>query len=118
MSILTVALYIACERERNPLMPCRLLLLAALLLTLAACGPGDSTSSSSLDAARRAASDSTSNDSNAALPDPASDPVASAQASLSLDSRAVAPVLSYAPNPDESEHRGSRDFPKQKVNNQ
>ena len=102
-------------------MPCRLLLVAALLLTLAACGPGDtasSTPSSSLDAARRAASDNTSIGSNAALPEPASDPVASAQASLSADSREVAPVLSYAPDPDESEHPGSRDFPKQKVNNQ
>ncbi|BAN25825.1 hypothetical protein BRPE64_BCDS11640 [Caballeronia insecticola] len=84
-----------------------------LLLSLAACGPGDSASStpsSSASAANRnaagdAASNPSSTDDTATSPISASDPVASAQASLDADSRQVTPVLSYAPDPDERAHR-------------
>ncbi|SAL03230.1 hypothetical protein AWB83_06740 [Caballeronia ptereochthonis] len=94
-------------------MLCRSILIVTLLLSLAACGPGDSsssTSSSNASAANRnAADDASSNPSftseTATSPIPVSDPVASAQASLDADSRQITPVLSYAPNADDSAHR-------------
>jgi|GEM_PF-3083497 len=83
-------------------MLCRSVLISALLLSLSACGPGDNATPIPSPNAN-AASDSAATD--AALPVFASDPVASAQASLDADSRQVTPVLSYAPDSDDSTHR-------------
>ncbi|SAL79552.1 hypothetical protein AWB71_05924 [Caballeronia peredens] len=94
-------------------MLCRAVSIAMLLLLLAACGPGDSASSTPSSNAsvanRNAAGDASSNPSSADEPATspvfASDPIASAQASLDADSHQVTPVLSYAPDPDENAHR-------------
>ncbi|BAO88156.1 hypothetical protein [Caballeronia cordobensis] len=85
-------------------MPCRFFLIVALLLSLAACGAGDGASSAP-SSTENAASDSTDANAAAALPALASDPVASAQASLDDDSRQVTPVLSYAPQTDDTPPR-------------
>ncbi|SAK92294.1 hypothetical protein AWB80_06654 [Caballeronia pedi] len=84
-------------------MLCRPFLIFALLLSLSACGPDDNATPLPSSNAN-AASDSAATDAAAALPVFASDPVASAQASLDADSRQVPPVLSYAPDSDDTAH--------------
>ena len=87
-------------------MPCRFLLIAALSLALVACGAGDNaTPVPSSNASANAASDSAAIDASATAPSAASDPVSSAQASLDADNRKVKPVLSYAPDAEDTARR-------------
>jgi hypothetical protein len=87
-------------------MPCRFLVIFALLLSLVACGAGDNAMPvPSSNASANTASDSAAVDASAAAPGAASDPVSSAQASLDADNRQVTPVLSYAPDSEDTSRR-------------
>lgn len=77
-------------------------ILTIAALSLFGCGPGDQLPARVDNASLPASDTRDSADLSAEFPLAASDPIASAQASLDADSHQVTPVLSYAPDADDN----------------